>query len=685
MKKIMRILFLVIVICSQFAHTISSYAEELVNNRNRFNIVLVTDASKSMEETDPSGMRYEAIHQFSHLLTEEGNLLGSVVFSTHIDKQSNLALADSIDVKNAVIGDIKSIAPHGFTNIGEGLQTALNMLESQGDKNLPSVIMFLSDGESAMPSDSELKTSLEQKAEAIQTARERKVKIYSIALNANGDAETTEMKQIAQATGGEFKEIQTAQDLQQVFQSFYSLIYGTSTVSLVDSVFPANGRLETDFTVPGLGVEEVNILINGKPSQLELFDPQKNQQSIQPIVSDQVTLLKIKDVQPGNWKLITVGTPGEQVKINMIYNSQLGIEVTTEPSDLLVNPEDPISIHAKLKDGDKVASKKEDYQGYTANTIFFDSYGKELKRSQMTVADEGFTLDEKLPEGIYHYQVLVTGNGLEKYSSKVGPITVSSQALTEKQKNNTVPTPVEKVVKDLVITFPFKGGDYSLDLNTLAKDKEDKVLHYQIISSSFMEDDYTISKDNLLEMKNFSLSKGAFTIQAIDSGGLSTEIEVVVSTFNVGWALLALILAGALFFSISAYLLTMKPFNGTIRVTAYLPNQPAISGNRSDLFRGRAYLGSFINSGELGLPLNKTYFQATGKGYVYFITSQPVWYEGQSTKKVTVKNRAAITIDKEGTKRLEIVYETKTRPSMPFKPGKPKIPKVKPVKRPPIR
>ncbi|WP_238141241.1 hypothetical protein, partial [Streptococcus suis] len=62
-----------------------------------------------------------------------------------------------------------------------------------------------------------------------------------------------------------------------------------------------------------------------------------------------------------------------------------------------------------------------------------------------------------------------------------------------------------------------------------------------------------------------------------------------------------------------------------------------------------------------------------------------VWYEGQSTKKVTVKNRAAITIDKEGTKRLEIVYETKTRPSMPFKPGKPKIPKVKPVKRPPIR
>ena len=44
--------------------------------------------------------------------------------------------------------------------------------------------------------------------------------------------------------------------MQEVFNVFYNLIYGTSTILLVDDVFPSNGKIEKDFYIPGIGVEE---------------------------------------------------------------------------------------------------------------------------------------------------------------------------------------------------------------------------------------------------------------------------------------------------------------------------------------------------------------------------------------------------------------------------------------------
>src|SRR5699024_8929427 len=114
-----------------------------------------------------------------------------------------------------------------------------------------------------MPTEEELTASLNQKAEAIQKARDRGIKIYTVCLNANNKADITEMQQISEATGGTFEEVKSAEDLKSVFNDFYNLIYGTSTIQLVDDVFPDTGVLEQNFTVPGIGVEEVNIVVNG--------------------------------------------------------------------------------------------------------------------------------------------------------------------------------------------------------------------------------------------------------------------------------------------------------------------------------------------------------------------------------------------------------------------------------------
>lgn len=54
---------------------------------NHFNVEIVLDASGSMQKTDPSGYRYEAIRLFVNLLAERENVLGGIVFSTDIDAQ----------------------------------------------------------------------------------------------------------------------------------------------------------------------------------------------------------------------------------------------------------------------------------------------------------------------------------------------------------------------------------------------------------------------------------------------------------------------------------------------------------------------------------------------------------------------------------------------------------------------
>lgn len=81
-----------IILASVFLMIIKSSALTIVKanendaSYNRFNVV-VLDASNSMNYTDPSNLRYEAVSQFTNLLAEKGNYLGGVVFSNHVEVQ----------------------------------------------------------------------------------------------------------------------------------------------------------------------------------------------------------------------------------------------------------------------------------------------------------------------------------------------------------------------------------------------------------------------------------------------------------------------------------------------------------------------------------------------------------------------------------------------------------------------
>lgn len=656
--------FLVCILALSFSVPAANAAES--SGINRFNVVIVLDASGSMRRTDPEGYRYQAVAQFTNLLAEQGNVLGSIVFHTDVAGEQKMVLVQKQGEKDAAVGLLESVpANGGWTNIGAALSRAVSMIKSSGDPSLPSVILFLSDGNTEMSTDEYTRASLELKAEAIQAAREAGISIYSVCLNADQTADISEMQQISDATGGVFQEVTAAEDLQETFNTFYELIYGTSTITLFSNVLPDTGRLETSFDIPGIGVEEVNIIIYGNPSAVSLLRPDGAESDISKTVFGGFSMLKLTDTLPGTWTLVTEGVPGDDIRINMVYNTDLGIEVAAEPAGSLITPNDTVTITARLTGNAGAASNGQQYIGYSAELLVMDAYGDYVESVPMRVVGDRFAVEHSFDEGVYYYKVAVTGNHLEKESASFGPLTSSASAEDEKALGNTAPVPVSDVVEATVSIWPFKGGSYTLDLNTLASDREDDTLKYRVLSSSFIEGtDYTVDSDSVLRMDHFSLNKGAFTIRATDSGGLSCEIEVIVNTINVG--LVTLIGLGVLALVIAAicgillYIALSKPFRGTISAQSYCNG--IFKGSPRSPRRGRCKLAAF-GMDNVGLDYQKSYFQATGQNYVELHTNVPVIWNGQETRTVRITSGAevTITIRREDPRLLYVRFDSRMR------------------------
>lgn len=642
-------------------------AENDVTN-NRYNVVVITDASNSMNYTDPSGLRYEAISQFTNLLAQEGNYLGGIVFSNHVEAKQDLFLISKQEDKDSVIELMKSVMSTGvtndmgYTNIGEALSEAVHMLEASGNPELPSVIVFLSDGNTEMPTEEEQQSSLDLKAETIQTAREKNISIYSVCLNANQKADSSEMKQISVATGGEFREVQDAKDLQEVFNVFYNLIYGTSTIMLADDTFTTDGKLETTFNVPGIGVEEVNIIIYGKTSNVQLINPSGEEHQASVVHADTFTMIKLTDVTPGTWKLVALGNPGDSIKVNMVYNTNLDVLISTELTENLINPKDAVMVKGYLKMGEVIAGNASQYVGYNACLQIMDAYGELVTEVPMDIKEDHFECSYQFEEGVYYFKIKVIGNHLERLSEDYGPLTVSSQTVTEKEKNNTAPTAVENPVEKTVFIWPFKENSFSVDLKSLAIDEQDDELKYKIMSSSFIEgEDYSLVEDDVLTINNFSLSKGAFTVSATDSGGLSCEIEVVIKSYNVG--VMALIGIGMIIvvvltvMGILLWIALTKPFRGTVSAQSYCNG--IYKGVPRRKKRGRIKLAAF-QMDQVGLDYTKSYVQATGQSYVYVITNKSVMYNGQKTNKIRVQSgrEVKIVVSEDGSRFLLVRFDS---------------------------
>lgn len=639
---------------------------------NRINVIFVMDASNSMNYTDCDGLRYQALERFAGRMTEAGNYMGGVVFSNHIIDIDGIGLQpvnNALEKKEIIdrLGSWMSQSvseDEGYTNIGEALSAAVDALSGSGGSDLPSYIVFLSDGNTEMPSEEELEASLRSRTEAVNKAVEKQIKIYSICLNENGRADVEEMKEFSQRTGGAFQEVADAADLSKACDTFESMITGFKIQSQGVVQFPADGKLETIFDVPILGAEEVNITIDGPTKDIALKNPDEEYVDYQPYVFTSratFTQMKIPAPLPGRWILETSGIPGDSIEIKIQYNSNLMVEAAVEPENAAAD--ELLTISAVLKAGSVTASTDEDYTGYRAQAQILDTLGNMCGDIPMTVADGRFATNCRLAEGTYYVVVHVTADyEFTTDSATIGPVHIGTPP---GPATSAAPVPVENPVTKTVYILPGRDAVLTIDMNELARDPSGE-LQYAVTKTVFIEGtDFTVDDSGVLTMDHFSLLRGFFDIRATNASGLSCDIRVDVNCVHIGYLALAGVLLAAVITAIVLLLLLRKllqtPFHGDITAYACLQgsNGPK-SGSTQTPKRGRCKLSTF-HMDPVGLDYNKCYFQASGDRHITLYTNQPVIYKGQKTKEVRIPSQTDIELMIRSTdpnRRLKIRFQS---------------------------
>lgn len=634
---------------------ISAVAADESQNINKYNVVFVIDASTSMKYSDEKNNRFEATDLFLGMLANEGNYVGTVTFNGNISS-TDISQVSGNESKKAISKAIRGTSLDADTNIGEALLKATSLIQENGNKNLRSIIILLSDGNTDFDDPKQVQESKKQKETALETARDNGYSVYAVSLNNDGKADAKELKSIANATeNGMFEEVNNSADLKDVFDKFYTEIYGTQSTKLVDDTIGKNGTTSKSFQISDVGVEEVNVAIFGDISECYLKRPDGSQVSNSDMKeitfsANTFRILKLVNPQAGKWELTVTGKPGANITVVKTYNVNLSVKTTIENEDDSYKINNPINIAAKIYEDDQEVTDLSKYSGFKGVIKVTDYDGNVVYETEVTQPTEkGFEFSFT-PTELNTYYANISVEGSEVYAN--------AEELTF-NIGNTAPQALQETIKKHINIFPFLiKTNSTIDLSSAAKDNEDENLQYKIVSSTWNEEDYTVDGSNLTIDSFKNVSKGSFEVQAFDTQGAYCTFIVKVTSTNIGVLAMILMLVGIIIaiviIVILGWIFSNKAFMGEVTATnlhTYQSNKPMQS-------RGKIKLSAF-QIGDTGFDKN-AYFQATGKDYVYFISKKPVSTDSMlnKSKKVKIENNLSTRIysDDDHTKGIEVKF-----------------------------
>lgn len=631
---------------------------------NHMNVVFVLDGSGSMYTTDKEKLRFEALELFLGLSAESGNSMGAVVFDDGILFTQDLAPMNGKEAKSALSAKVRGVSGNGDTDIGSAIYKAVQMLKDSGNPDLPSAIILLSDGNTDLPKDKsgkQLEASGRRKAEAIDHAREQGISIHSVCLNANGKAKKEELQEISDATGGTCVEVKKASDLKEVFRQFYNIIYSTKTIHLVDTKIPKSGELRVPFSIPVIGVKEANIIIHTLNAQTtySLFHPDgyaftKAELERMAIQAKTFTVIKIEEPDPGEWELVVRGARRDQVKVDMVYNTDLSIQL----EETLVQSEGNRAVWelAAQVSNEGEAAPQEVYQQYPFQVQVTDQATGEKTKLEMA-PDGGRCVAQLETEGYGDFRV--------QAFCEIHDMKVKSDAKLIRKPNTAPEWKQEKIVIEKTYHL-FSKSLFTLDLKTLASDAEDDGLSFAVTDSQFPEEEVFLQDGSVLACKIKTCGDGSLTVTVTDQAGASAQAEVQIRTVSVtGRILLILALAAllavliVLFPVIRSYLTVVR---GTVQILTYGEEgtDPPVT---FDGEKGRMLLSRYVHPAQdIGMRLEKCYLTAGEKnGCIYFVSAQGYYSDrdgGQRKKKIRVDAgmETQISGDLDFTNGIRITY-----------------------------
>ena len=202
---------------------------------------VLIDISGSMRQNDPANLRRPALRMLAGLM-QPGTRAGVWTFARWVNNLVPVAEVDAAWKQRVVALSEQIASPGQFTNIEEVLDKASNDWSGAATTHSRHLLL-LTDGMVDVSKDAaENARSRERIVEdVLPRLREAGVRVHTVALSAEADHEL--MRRLAAETGGYYRQVTRAEDLQRVFLHMFETVGTPDAVPLQDNRFVVDGSI----------------------------------------------------------------------------------------------------------------------------------------------------------------------------------------------------------------------------------------------------------------------------------------------------------------------------------------------------------------------------------------------------------------------------------------------------------
>jgi len=374
--------------------TLPAYAET-----GGLDIVFVIDDTRSMKQNDPQKLSAEALRRFVDILPRTGDQVGIVTYALDVmEKMSLREIRDENDKQEIKAFAENKIKQEGrCTDTAAGLAQAAEYLDLYKREGSRRAIILVTDGENDFSGVS--RTAADSDA-LLAKVLAKGYPVYAIGLNADPSGSWRDyIDGITGQTGGRSYFPSGADELGDIFIDIQTVLLETAADTIITDVSP-EAFTPVKIEIPD-NVFEANIQIDHEnPIEVRLSPPDGSQL---PLDSDGVVLsegerytnIKLLSPEQGDWLLELKGTVAEKVKINLIYNYEITVELTAEQRG------DSIAFIARLVGRESYITDKAWYAGAAASLSVKSATGTGSKAYSMTNVGVFFEFVLKLEDGDY--------------------------------------------------------------------------------------------------------------------------------------------------------------------------------------------------------------------------------------------------------------------------------------------
>ncbi len=391
-----------------------------IERKDGIDALLLIDLSGSMNSSDSSRNAIEATKMFIDMLETQNSRVGIIGFNDSLTGVVDITDINTPEDKEKLKDVVDGFKYDGYTDIGMPLKEAVSIMSRNMRASNSPMILLLTDGNVDVNTDTgrTQEASYEDIVTAI-TESDKKLPIYTIGLNFDGSVDRQLLKTISESTGGRNFIISLAEGLPQIFNEIFADHVKSSLFEV--ATFTADGDSYTDVNIDisddFVAVANIIMLAENEIQDTKLINPNGeevafDQDTISFSASNKYSIVKVLFPQKGFWTLKAKGVKGDQVKVNLIYqyNVSMDMEVLQEEAiGTLFAANKPISVKGHIVVNGERSTEDGLFRNTSSNLIVNDNAGNLIAKIPMTATKDGLTA-EYTPSGIDPINIFVELN-----------------------------------------------------------------------------------------------------------------------------------------------------------------------------------------------------------------------------------------------------------------------------------